>query len=68
MNQANYIEKKKGPKHTHLAMQVSHVLDFCGGIHRYSALTYDIMKSYLTRVRDKKIRNGYITLGTRVVL
>ena len=25
------------------------------------------MKSYLTRVRDKKIRNGYITWETRVV-
>ena len=30
-----------------------------------SALTYDVMKSYLTRVRDKKIRNGYVTLETR---
>ena len=29
-----------------------------------SALTYDVMKSYLTRVWDKKIRNGYITLET----
>ena len=27
----------------------------------YSASTYDVMKSYLTRVRDKKIRNGDIT-------
>ena len=35
---------------------------FCVEIHRYSALTYDVMKSYLTRVRDKEIRNGYITL------
>ena len=33
----------------------------------YDALTYDVMKSYLTRVRDKKIRNGCITLETRVV-
>ena len=33
-------------------------------IHRYSDLTYDVMKSYLTRVRDKKIRNDYITLET----
>ena len=28
----------------------------------YSDLTYDVMKSYLTRVWDKKIRNGNITL------
>ena len=42
--------------------------NFCGGIHRYSALTYDVMKSYLTSVRDKKIRNGCITLETRVVM
>ena len=41
---------------------------FCGGIHRYSDLTYDVMKSYLTCVRDKKIRNGCITLETRVVM
>ena len=31
-------------------------------IHRYSALTYDVIKSYVTRVWDKNIRNGYITL------
>ena len=42
--------------------------NFSVGILRYSALTYDVMKSYLTRVRDKKIRNGYITLNTRVVM
>ena len=29
---------------------------------------YDVMKSYLTRVRDKKIRNGYITWETTLVL
>ena len=29
---------------------------------------YDIMKSYLTRVLDKKFRNGYMTLETRVVM
>ena len=40
--------------------------NICVGIHRYSALTYDVMKSYLTRVRDKKIRNGYITLDTKL--
>ena len=33
----------------------------------YSAI-YDVMRSYLTRVRDKKIRNGHITLETRVVM
>ena len=33
----------------------------------YSALTYDVMKSNLTHVWDKKIRNGYITLETRVM-
>ena len=33
----------------------------------YSAM-YDIMKSYLTHVRDKKICNGYITSETRIVM
>ena len=42
--------------------------NFCIGIHRYSALTYDVMKSYLTYIRDKEIRNGYITLETRSVM
>ena len=41
---------------------------FCVGIHRYSALTHDVMKSYLTRVRDMKIRNGYITFETMVIM
>ena len=36
--------------------------NFCVGIHRYSVLTYDVIKSYLKGVRDKKIRHGYITL------
>ena len=34
--------------------------NFCVGIHVYSAFTYEVMKSYLTRVLDKKIRNSYI--------
>ena len=34
----------------------------------YSALTYDAMKSDLTRVCDNKIRNDCITLETRVVM
>ena len=54
----------KVPKNTHLAM----FWNSCVVIHMYSALTYDIMKCYLTRVRDTKIRNGYITLETRVVM
>ena len=33
----------------------------------YSAI-YNVIKSYLTRVLDKKIRNGYITWETRVVI
>ena len=33
-----------------------------------SALTYDVMKSYITCVRDKKICNGYITWETKVVM
>ena len=34
----------------------------------YSALTYDVVKSYdLIRVWDKQIRNGYITLETNVI-
>ena len=34
----------------------------------YSALTYDVMESYLTRVLDKKIRNGYNASETKVVM
>ena len=34
----------------------------------YIALTYDVMKSYLTHLWDKKIPDGYITLETRVVM
>ena len=34
----------------------------------YSALTYEVMKSYLICVWDKKIRNGYIKLETRVIM
>ena len=37
--------------------------NFCIGIDMYSALTYDVIKSYLTRVWDKKIHNGYWTQG-----
>ena len=37
-------------------------------MHMYSALTFDVMKSYLTRVWDKKTRNGYIALETKVVM
>ena len=37
-------------------------------MYMYSALPYDIMKSYLTHVLDRKIRNGYITMETRVVM
>ena len=33
-----------------------------------SAFSYDAVKSYLTRVWDKKIHNGYITLETRIVM
>ena len=42
--------------------------NFCEGIHMYSALTYDVMKSYLTRTLDKKIRDAYITLETGFVM
>ena len=34
----------------------------------YSALTYDVIKSYPTRVCDRKIPNGYITLEIMVVV
>ena len=34
----------------------------------YSALNYDAIKSYLTRVWDEKIRHGYILFETRVVM
>ena len=33
----------------------------------YSASTYDVVNSYLTLVWDKKIRNGYVILETRVL-
>ena len=32
-----------------------------------SVLPEDVMKSYLTHVSDKKIRNGYITWETKVM-
>ena len=34
----------------------------------YSALACVVMKSYLKRVWDKKIRNGFLTLETRVAM
>ena len=34
----------------------------------YGALTYGVMKFYLTRVWDMKIHNGYITLEARGVI
>ena len=40
----------------------------CVGVHRYSASTYVVIKSYLKRVWDKKIRNGYIKMETRAVM
>ena len=42
--------KNKGPKHTHFPCKSAMFWNFCVGIHMYSALTYDVMKSYLTRV------------------
>ena len=59
--------KNKGPKYSS-----DHVLEFLRRMtssckHMCSGI-YDVMKSYLTRVRDKKIRNGYITLETRGVI
>ena len=33
-----------------------------------SALADDVMESYLTRKCDKKIRNGYVTLETMILL
>ena len=36
--------------------------NFCVGIQMYSASNDDVMKYYLTRVRNKKIQNDYITL------
>ena len=49
-----------------------HILEF---LHRmmswckyvYSAI-FDVMKSYFAHMWDKKIRNGYITWETRVVM
>ena len=29
--------------------------NFCVGIHRYGALTYNVIKSYLTRVRQENL-------------
>ena len=57
-------KKKGGPK---LAL-FGYVLEFLHRMtswckHTHSAI-YDAMKSYLTRVLDKKICNGYITLET----
>ena len=61
-------EKNKGQNILIWACRSAMLQNFCVGIHRYSALTYDVMKSYLIHDRDKKIRNGYITLETTFVM
>ena len=35
------------------------------GIHIYDALTYDVMKSYLTRICDKKTRKNLYYIGNK---
>ena len=57
--------KNKVPKHTYFSIKPAMFLEFLRRIHRHSALTYDVIKSY---VWDKKICNGYITLETKVVV
>ena len=68
-NWVKRIRLKNKDPNTHLAM----FWNFCvGWRHDTNIITcrtiYDAMKSYLTRVWDKKIRYGYITLETRFVM
>ena len=47
--------KKRDPKHAQLAMKVSHVLEFCVGIHRYSALTVTSSNLFLHVCDTRKL-------------
>ena len=62
--------ENKGPKHILIWPCTSAKFwNFCVGIHNMKkASTFGVMKSYLTRVWDKKIRNAYMTLETRIVM
>ena len=67
-NRIQPIKLKKGSK----TYSSGYVLDFLSKVtswckHMKSAI-YDVMKSYLTRVWDKKILDDYITRETGVVM
>ena len=47
---------------------LSHVFEFLRRNTYVQRFDLDVMKSCRTRVLDKKIRNGYITSETRVVM
>ena len=63
--------ESKSPKHTHLTMSLSHVLEFlrrktyvnCFALWRHEILSYTCV-----RQKKKKKCNGCITLETKVVM
>ena len=61
-------KKKKKTEHTHSAMFWIFLRRMASWCKRTYSVTYDVKKSYRTRVWDKKFRNGYITLEIRVVM
>ena len=60
--------KNKGPKQTNLATFWNFRVKWRHDVNIWNSAIYDVMKSYLTRVWDKKIRHGYFTLETRYVM
>ena len=58
-------DKVRIPTLSRTILELSRFL-LCAEHKRMNSAIYDVMKSYLTRVRDKNIRNGYITLESKV--
>ena len=61
------LKKKRSKKHNHLAMFWNFYVGWRHNVNMYNAI-YDAMKSYLTGVWDKKIRNRYITWKKGLIL
>ena len=61
------ILKNKGPKQTCWAIFWNVCVGWRHDLNIFVQCLDDVTKSYLKRVWDKKIQNGYITLETRVM-
>ena len=68
INESSEMKKKRFQNILISPCMTAMFWNFCARIQMYSALTYDVIKYYLTHVRDKKIRNRYITMETRVFI